>query len=247
MPKTDSMAEYKEFLKNIFQATAAEEKFKIYNMVNVASLLLGIRTGIILMGIKGDDIPQIIGMLSENNLEAKQYLTTSGILVIRQDAPAELRTIYDRIVPLPPRAPMPINFIPDPNSYPPPNALTPKNKLNLNTGAVLGYLEPIALQKSANYPVIIHFAITIGYKGTAYTIRFFPQRLAHSANTYKDKLDEMKRRLETELPTVLPNEFTLESVKLVSEGVPKGGKRRKSRRKSKGKPTRKGRKVVGSS
>jgi hypothetical protein len=102
-----------------------------------------------------------------------------------------------------------------------------------------------------NYPVAVGLQIQIRDKGKKYPIKLFPQRVTSLTAEFREKLETMKARILDEIPAILPDGITIESVDIKTEGSPRGvGGRRhkfKATKKSKGQFRRTSRKGRGSS
>lgn len=206
----ESVQQKKEFLKIIYQISVPDAR--IYNVLNFATLILGIRNAILFAGIK-DDLDQPLAVIQERGFLAKVYPVGKSILVLRSDAPEEYKDLFDRIVPY---DLLKSNL---------------RNMKNIYTGRLLGYLQPIPLSQAQSYPVAVQLKTRFVDTESPVTVRFFPQRVSRLTPEFRERLEVMKRRIEEEVPSILPDTIRLESIEIVTEGAPGvGGRRRKTRK-----------------
>lgn len=170
-----------DLLKYVYKNTSSLPRIKIYNMINTASVLQGIRTGCIITSIGNENVDELIDILNDNNIYAKVYPISkrsglSNVLLLKKGR-SELSKLFYNLH----------------------NAQN--NNFNTNVGKILGYINPGTLHNIASMKGI-YIEITVMLpSGSIETINFFPQKVKAINNTTIDRFNNVEIQLHNlELP-----------------------------------------------
>lgn len=221
-------------LETIYNRTAKDERFKLYNMLNLAMVIHGIRPGCLVMGIsEGMDILQeleSIGCMGAYILTSRSG--SIHLCVVRADD-AERVTLLQSIVEK--------DIIISRNE----NVTTLQfnitdtfstDERDKEIGFLLGYINPIALRNTLRYNKSVCIEVDVEKNGQQFTLRMFPQKVGSLSASQKEMLISMAdaiRRLELPLGvTIRSAEVIVETngVRNVIRHVQNGGTRRVVRR-----------------
>lgn len=169
----------------------SREDIKIYNMVNLASVLEQIRNGCILGGVYNENIKEFYYMLHKNNLHGMKYPSSKSddyinIIILRK-LDKDLEKLYFKLHD---------TFKKD------------KNQFAVNTGKILGYIHPSTLKNNnISYKAYIEVTVANLYNGLSNTIHFFPQKVKNISEKTYNTLDDMRKQV---LRLKLPKGFIID-------------------------------------
>jgi hypothetical protein len=232
IPNNVQHSPYDEALIYIYENTDRPTQFKLYQIVNVASVIKGIRTGALMFGIQPDRIPTVIELLERLGLRAKSFFYSKQsqdrnapiILVINENVNENLLYYYNELPSTPPNQNNRAN-----NEN--------RNFQDLHIGIILGYFNPIPIHQNSRIPTgSIYISVTVRNDSDTYTLHIFPQKVRVVTDEIRSKLDTMAEQIRT---IVLPLEYRIINVEPVITPPPpppnysgmSGGTRRRTRRK----------------
>lgn len=218
----NNTAATKAFLMQLFEQSGTPGDYRVmdglleksYNLLNAATVLLGIRTGALLVRVAPDFFPTLEAFLGTKGIRAKRYFVGTNVLILGADASDELQEAFDSIQPF--------------ESTPNRNANQVKaNARNRAVGQVLGYLTPIPLSTIRPQMADVGIFVTMTTPYGQVIRKIFPQRVFGPVSEFMDQLIAMEGRMREELQPLLPDGFTIDAVELTIEPPKVGGSRKR--------------------
>jgi hypothetical protein len=234
IPNNVPRSPYNEALISIYNYTTGGEHNKVSQMVNVASVIKGIRTGALIGEIVPDHIPTVLEALTKAGVEAKSFYYSKErrnenkpLIILANTENPNIPYLMNELLP-----------------ESPPNLTNRANNEKRNSqdmviGQILGYFTPISIWTHRGKPAG-HVSIVVNViKGKkTYPITLFEHKVLRVNKTMEDKLKEMVEKLKT---IELPLEYSIyEVISILRKPPPPesppakmsgGSRRRRTRRK----------------
>ena len=198
-------AVYDAELLNIYNKTTDDpiKMFKLYNMINVATVVNKIRQGGIITEIEKENAESIHRSLHRLGLFARDIrsnVNRDPIFcfvrendVAQRDLLASMVTALNRAA-MPPSNPYLINI----------TDIT--GDRNLQLGELLGYLNTMNRRNLSFYTIGAAIEVIVNYNGTTTTLKIFPQKITEPT----DLKTQMLTRMATQIAQMpLPEGFTI--------------------------------------
>jgi len=188
---------YDEALITVYNYKTGGVHNKVSEMINVASVIKGIRTGALIGEIVPERIPTVLEALINAGVEAKTIYYSKE----SQNKNVPLIILANKQNP---NIPYIMNeLLPDS----PPNLTNRANNEKRNSqdiviGQILGYFTPISIWTQRGLPSgHVGIRVNVIKAGVTYEIPLFDHKVMHVNKSMEDKLKEMVEQLKTlELP-----------------------------------------------
>lgn len=220
IPDPQPLSPYENLLGLIYSTTPGPITLKIDQMLNVALVVLNIRTGAI---ISTNEIEYVVGELRKMGLLAKEIIyskqTRIRSIILANPMNPNIEYFFNELPAEPPDLNNRANNV-------------KRNKQDVDIGHILGYVNPIPIWQYLGKPAgNIRINVTIkDSSGSTYSIQVFPQRFLDMTDSVQRIVDTMAEEIRT---VQLPLGFTIESVeKSITPPPSQGGSRRRRFRKS---------------
>lgn len=174
----------------------SSEKTKIYNMVNVASVLQHIRNGCILGDFDKDSIKDLYTMLDTHKIYAMKYPIHKPSkyinVIIMRKSDKNLEKLY-------------LNLY---DTYE-----KDINQFSINTGKIIGYIHPSTLKNSNKPSHIAYIEIQLVNlnDNSTHTIHFYSQRVRDTSEKTFETLETTRKEV---LNLKLPKGFVIDYASL---------------------------------
>jgi hypothetical protein len=197
IPNVIVRSPYDEALITVYNYTTGGEHNKISHMINVASVIKGIRTGALIEEIVPEHIPTVLEALTNAGVEAKSFYYSKQtqnenkpLIILANKENPNIPYLMNKLLP-----------------ESPPNLTNRANNEKRNSqdtviGQILGYFTPMSIWAHRGNPAG-HASIVVNViKGRAtYPITLFAHKVLRVNKSMEDKLKEMVEKLKTvELP-----------------------------------------------
>ena len=232
---------YHNELLNIYHKTADNLNSslfnKVYNMINVAMVVKGIRPGAILASISETNKASVVASLEALGCFVKDIRTTKTgdplLLIVREDNPSKRNLLASMNTALnannaPELDPLLINQSPS------------RNLPHETIGTLLGYFNALSRKKFSEETKSVGIKVNILVNGTSVDIKLIPQKIKVLDTTRKQTLLHMAEQIQSldlpdgfEIQTVMPFFFSNGVSRPLQPNAPSrltGGKRRHTRK-----------------
>ncbi len=198
-------AVYDAELMNIYNKTTDDplKMFKLYNVINVATVVNNIRQGGIITEIEKENAESIHRSLQRLGLFARDIrsnVNRDPIFCFVRENDAAQRDLLASMVTALNRASMP------PSNHNLINNTVITGDRNLQLGELLGYLNTMNRRNLSFYTIGAGIEVIVNYNGTTTTLKIFPQKITEATDLKTQILTQMATQI-AHMP--LPDGFTI--------------------------------------
>jgi hypothetical protein len=184
--------DYENELLNIYHKTAGdpENKIKTYNMLNVATVVHGIRKGGIIGSITEETAESIMGSMRRLGLFVKDIRLKEGeepVLFFARENDRSQRNLLTAIETYLATK----NIEPNASDQIINTSFSSKNNFHLNIGKFLGYFNTMTYRNMGLSTKFARIDVRIEYQGVVTTAQLFPQKIENLTESKEQRLKVM--------------------------------------------------------